>query len=95
MATLHIEHAVTDLTTWQGAFDAFAEARAAAGVEQQRVRHPLDDPHYVVIDLDFPTTETAEAFLAFLRAHVWSTPAASPALVGAPQARVLVDVAPG
>ena len=30
MATLHIEHAITDLDTWLGAFNSFAEARANA-----------------------------------------------------------------
>ena len=32
MPTLHIEHAITDLATWQAAFDRFAERRTAAGL---------------------------------------------------------------
>lgn len=31
MATLHIEHAITDLQTWLGAFERFDEARRKAG----------------------------------------------------------------
>jgi len=70
MPTLHIEHAITDFPTWQAAFDRFAEARAEAGVRGHRVQHPVEDPHYVVIDLDFRTTEEAEGFLGFLETNV-------------------------
>lgn len=66
MATLHIEHPITDFDTWVSAFDLFAEARSHAGVRAQRVQRPIDDPDYVVVDLDFDTTEAAEAFLTFL-----------------------------
>ena len=90
MPTLHIEHAITDFPTWQAAFDRFAEARAEAGVRGHRVQHPVEDPHYVVIDLDFRTTEEAEGFLGFLETNVWSSADASPALVGAPRARIFV-----
>jgi hypothetical protein len=34
MATLHIEHEITDLETWLGAFGRFEEARGKAGVTQ-------------------------------------------------------------
>ena len=44
MATLHIEHPITDLETWRGAFNAFADARKNAGVRAQRVRQPVGDP---------------------------------------------------
>jgi len=94
MATLHIEHAITDLATWQTAFDRFAEQRRAAGVVAQRVHQPLDDDHYVVVQLDFPAADQAVAFRGFLENHVWSTPASSPGLAGSPRAVVLeaVDV---
>ena len=32
MATLHIEHPVTDFGTWQAAFDRFAQVRQESGV---------------------------------------------------------------
>ena len=32
MPTLHIEHPISDLDTWLGAFNQFAEARRDAGV---------------------------------------------------------------
>jgi hypothetical protein len=31
METLHIEHPISDLETWFGAFNRFAEARSRAG----------------------------------------------------------------
>jgi hypothetical protein len=90
MATLHIEHPITDYPTWRAAFDTFAEARSAAGVRSDRVQHPVDDPQHIVVDLDFDTAEQATAFLRFLQAKVWSTPANSPALAGAPQTTILI-----
>jgi hypothetical protein len=93
MATLHIEHPITDYPTWRAAFDGFADARRAAGVRADRVQHPADDPHHIVVDLDFDSVEQATAFLRFLQAKVWSTPANSPALAGAPQAKILIPAA--
>ena len=93
MTTLHIEHAITDFATWRHAFARFADARQRAGVRAERVLQPVDDPHYVVIDLDFDAVAEAESFLRFLQTQVWSTPQASPALAGAVQARVLTRAA--
>lgn len=92
MTTLHIEHAVVDFELWSSAFDRFADFRTKAGVRGQRVQQPVDDPQYVVIDLDFDTIDEAEAFLAFLQEKVWSTPDNSPALIGTPQTRILEPV---
>ncbi len=89
MATLHIEHAVTDFGTWSAAFSRFAGARHQAGVRHQRVQRPAGDPHYVVIDLDFDTTGEAAGFLSFLQAKVWTSSASSPALIGTPQPMIL------
>jgi hypothetical protein len=88
MPTLRIEHPIVDYTMWRAAFDSFAEARARAGVLDHRVLRPVDDERYIAVDLDFPTTEAAEGFLAFLRASVWSDPGSSPALAGAPVTRI-------
>jgi len=92
MATLHIEHAITDLDAWLGAFRRFDEARRNAGVRAQRVSTPIDDDRYIYVELDFDTVEEAAAFKGFLEARVWTNPEASPALDGTPRARVLDDV---
>lgn len=89
MATLHIEHEITDLPLWSAAFERFADVRARSGVRAQRVQHPVDDEHYVVIDLDFDTEGEARRFLAFLQISIWSSSANAPALAGAPQTSIL------
>ncbi len=94
MATLHIEHQISDFDTWVAAFDRFAEARSRAGVRSQRVQRPVDDPEYVVVDLDFDTTEAAEAFLTFLTSTVWASTDNSPALVGTPLTRIMTTTQP-
>ena len=94
MATLHIEHPITDLDTWLGAFNGFADARKNAGVRAQRVRQPVGDPRYIVVDLEFDASEAAHAFKEFLEGVVWQAQDLSPGLDGVPTARVLDDVDP-
>jgi hypothetical protein len=89
MTTLHIEHAITDFHVWNAAFERFAGMRAKFGVRAHRIQHPVDDPHYIVIDLDFDTATEARRFLAFLQANVWSSADSAPALVGEPQTKIL------
>lgn len=95
MPTLHIEHPITDVTTWKAAFDRFADARAEAGVRAERVQQPIDDDHHVVLDLDFDTTAEAENFRQFLQTVIWATPENAPALVGIPQTRILDTLTAG
>lgn len=92
MATLHIEHAITDLQTWLEAFRRFADARAGAGVRAERVHQPVDDESYIYVQLDFDDVPAAEAFLGFLRSTVWASSEASPGLSGTPTGRVLTSV---
>jgi hypothetical protein len=89
MNTLRIEHPISDFSVWRRAFDAVSGARTEAGVRAYRVHRPADDSHFVLIDLDFDTSEAATAFLGFLRSRIWSSPASSPALAGEPVTRVL------
>lgn len=89
MATLRIEHAIHDYETWEKAFEGFAEARANAGVRSFTIRQPADDPRYLMLDMEFDTAGQAQAFAGFLHEHVWSSPASSPALAGAPRTRIL------
>jgi len=91
MATLHIEHPITDYATWRAAFDRFDEARDRAGVTAYRIRQPEDDEHFIVVDLEFPDAESAHRFHGFLQENVWSNPERSPGLDGTPVARVFVD----
>ena len=92
MATLHIEHQITDLPTWLGAFNQFTEARKAAGVIAQRIHQPSDDEKYIYVQLDFEQEEQAASFKTFLETVIWKSPEASPALAGQPTARLLTAV---
>lgn len=89
MTTLRIEHAISDYQLWKTAFDSFAEARANAGVRSFAIRLPVDDPKYLMLDLEFDVADRAEAFAGFLKQHVWSSPTASPGLAGPPRTRIL------
>jgi len=89
MITLHIEHPITDFAAWRAAFDRFAAARDQAGVLEARIHRPVDDGHYVLIDLDFGSVEQAERFEQFLRTRVWASPESAPALAGTPVTRLL------
>ena len=89
MATLHIEHEISDFATWADAFNKFAEPRRAAGVRAERIQQPVGDPHYVVIDLDFDTADQAAGFQQFLETTVWADRANSPALAGKPRTSIL------
>jgi hypothetical protein len=89
MPTLHIEHSIVDFDVWKSAFERLAEFREQSGVRRQRVQRPVDDPRYVVIDLDFGTTDEAERFLDFLQTKVWSSRENAPALIGTPQTKIL------
>lgn len=93
MTTLHIEHAISDFGVWNAAFERFADVRTKFGVRAQRVQHPVDDPNYVVLDLDFDTPDDASRFLGFLQANVWSCASNAPALVGTPQTKILQEAA--
>lgn len=92
MPTLQIEHEITSFTEWKAAFDNFADMRSTAGVRRHSIYQPVDDAHYVVINLEFDTTEAAQAFLKMLRERVWSSRQNAPALVGDPQTRILETV---
>jgi hypothetical protein len=92
MATLHIQHPITDFDTWTSAFNRFAGARRNAGVRAERIQRPVDDPKYVMIDLDFDSAAEAMRFRGFLSAQVWSNPENSPGLAGTPETMILETV---
>jgi hypothetical protein len=70
-AILRVEHPVGDFERWREAFDSDPEDRQRSGVHSYRIMRSLEDPNYVLIDLEFKAPEPAEAFLARLR-QLWS-----------------------
>jgi hypothetical protein len=71
MHILRIEHPVPDYDAWKQAFDSDPLNRRESGVRRHRVLRAADDPDHVLIDLEFDTSEQAEAMQAALRG-VWS-----------------------
>ncbi|MCU1458216.1 MAG: Antibiotic biosynthesis monooxygenase [Actinomycetia bacterium] len=92
MTTLRIEHPITDYATWRNAFEQAAPFREQAGVRSYRIQRPVDDPDYLMIDLDFDDVASAETLLSVLRDVIWASPEASPGLGGQPQARIAETV---
>ncbi|HUQ40305.1 MAG TPA: hypothetical protein VM030_09130 [Acidimicrobiales bacterium] len=92
MTTLRIEHAITSYETWRGAFDRAAPIREQVGVRGYRIQRPIDDPNYLMIDLDFDDVTGAEALLSILRERIWANPENSPGLGGQPVARIVETV---
>jgi len=71
MTILHIEHPVLDFIGWKMAFDGDPVGRKKSGVRRYRILRPINDPNYVMIDLEFDNPSQAEALLAAMRT-VWN-----------------------
>ena len=67
MYILRIEHPIFNFEDWKKAFDSNPVIREKSGMRCYRILRPIDDPNYVMIDLEFDTTKEAEAHLATLR----------------------------
>jgi hypothetical protein len=68
MHILRIEHPVPSYEGWKKAFDSDPIGREKSGVRRHRVSRAIDDPQYVMIDLEFDTRAEAESCLVALRA---------------------------
>jgi hypothetical protein len=71
MTSLHIEHSVNNLEPWLETFRSFDNFRAEGGVTSVQVRHGVDNPNYVAVDLDFDSVEQARTFLGQLQTKIW------------------------
>jgi hypothetical protein len=91
MPTVQFEHAIRDFAVWKAAFDRDPIDRRGLGVRRHRVWRPVDDPNYVIGELEFDTTAQAQACGAALR-ELWGSGQAAPALSGAPQLRIVEAV---
>jgi hypothetical protein len=71
MTILRIEHPVRDYDRWKEAFDSDPAGRGRSGVRRYQVLRQVDDPNFVMIDLEFDSTAEAEALLAQMQT-IWS-----------------------
>lgn len=70
MIILHIEHTVNNFDTWKASFDNYEEFRQKSAVRCYRVSRPIDNPNFVMIDLEFDSLNEAETLLAGVQ-QVW------------------------
>jgi hypothetical protein len=87
MPILRVEHPVRDFDAWKAAFDGDPIGRENVGVRRYRIFRPDDDPHYVLLDLEFDTAGEAEAFRKALE-RLWQR-AVSEGLIERPHARIV------
>lgn len=78
MHSIIIEHPVRSFDEWKAAFDGDPVGRAASGVRAYRIMRAVDDPLYVVMQLDFDELDTAHAYIAKIRQAVAGSVAARP-----------------
>lgn len=70
MPILRIEHPVPNFDGWKAAFDSDPAGRERSGVRRYQILRSMDDPNYVMIDLEFDSKGEADALLAAMR-EVW------------------------
>jgi hypothetical protein len=66
MLILHIEHKVPSFDGWKKAFENDPVNRKKSGVRRYSILRPIDDPNYVIINLEFESLKEAEDTLAAL-----------------------------
>ena len=71
MIVLQIEHLVPDFNGWKKAFDSDPVNRKQSGVKRYRIFRQVDNPNYVVLELEFDNLVEAEALLAALQ-KLWN-----------------------
>lgn len=89
MITVRIEHPVPDFSGWKRAFDGDPAHRRESGVRSYRVQRPIDDPKFVIVDLEFDDLATAQAFLEVMKG-IWRQ--VEGAVMNAPRARICETV---
>jgi len=91
MATiLRIEHPVRDFDAWKKVFDSDPLSRKKSGVRRYRIWRLIDNPNYVLMDLEFDGSKEAEAFASALRI-LWGSPEGLKVMQN-PQLRVVEPV---
>jgi hypothetical protein len=89
MIVLQIEHPVPDFDSWKKAFDSDPLDRKQSGVERYRVFNAIDDPNYVIIELEFDNLEEAESMHESLK-KLWAR--VDGKLINNPKSRIMESV---
>jgi hypothetical protein len=91
MYILRIEHPVPDYAGWKKAFDGDPALRKKSGVRRYQIMRPVDNPNFVLIDLEFDTAKQAEVLLAAMR-EMWGRIQGT--IMSDPKARIVEAVEP-
>jgi ribosomal protein L35AE/L33A len=86
MPILQIEHPVPDFEGWKKAFDSDPAGRQQGGVRRYKISRRIDNPNFVIIDLEFDTLSEAETFLSSLR-NLWRSVEGK--VMNNPQSRII------
>lgn len=86
MHILQIEHPVPNYEGWKKAFDTDPINRKQSGVHRYKISCKIDDPNYVIVDLEFDSLMEAEACHAKLR-NLWSRVEGT--IMNNPQSRII------
>jgi ribose 5-phosphate isomerase len=86
MVTLQIEHPVPGFEGWKKAFDSDPAGRQQGRVLRYKILRKVDDPNYIIVDLEFDKLSEAENFLNSLR-KLWGRVEGT--LINNPQARII------
>jgi hypothetical protein len=86
MPIVQIEYAVRDFEAWKTAFHNGPANRKEAGVQRYRILRPVGDPHYVIVEVEFESTEEARAFIDAMQ-DVWDSLAYK--VIESPRARIV------
>ena len=85
---MHIEHPISDFSTWKASFDRFANLRRECRVRSYEIYQLIDDPAYVMIRLELDNVDDANALIERVR-ELWANREATPALQGTPRVALL------
>jgi ribosomal protein L35AE/L33A len=85
MYMLRIQHPGPNYEGWKKAFDSDPVGRQKSGVRRYQILRAVDDPNFVMIDLEFDSPAQAEALLAAMRV-VWGNVQGT--IMSHPEARI-------
>ena len=71
MTILQIEHSVPSYEGWKKAFENDPIDRRKSGMKSYRIYRAVDDPNYVIIDLEFANAVDAQKTLLALK-KLWN-----------------------
>jgi hypothetical protein len=89
MVVLQIEHSVPDFNGWKKAFDSDPVNRKDSGVKRYRIFRQIDNPNYIILELEFDNLDEAKILLTALQ-KLWKQVEGK--VIMSPQARIVETI---